>query len=107
SAWATRVLSDLREPGGLAAPAELQGFLATRLPGYMIPSAFVVLDELPRTASGKIDRKALPAPAGDDYQRAAYVAPATPTEQRVAAIWGEVLDTAGGPRGSGQLGRYD
>ncbi|TMQ05055.1 MAG: hypothetical protein E6J90_50045, partial [Deltaproteobacteria bacterium] len=56
--------------------------------------------ELPRTASGKLDRKALPAPADDAFQRGAYVAPATPTEERLAAIWRDVL-------GVEQVGRHD
>ncbi|TMQ11358.1 MAG: amino acid adenylation domain-containing protein [Deltaproteobacteria bacterium] len=79
---------------------ELQGFLAARLPGYMIPSAFVVLDELPRTASGKLDRTALPAPADDAHQRTAYVAPATPTQTLLAEIWREML-------GVDQVGVHD
>jgi len=66
-----------------------------------------VLGELPRTATGKIDRKALPAPSDDAYRRAAYAAPATPTEARIAAIWAEVLGASGPAAGSGQLGRHD
>ncbi|TMQ10650.1 MAG: amino acid adenylation domain-containing protein, partial [Deltaproteobacteria bacterium] len=80
-------------PGDVAGdvPGDLRDFIATRLPAYMIPAAFVVLDELPRTGNGKIDRKALPAPSDDAYQRAAYVAPGTPTQEMVAATWREVL----------------
>src|SRR4029079_16980001 len=64
---------------------------AARLPGYMIPSAFVVLDELPRTTTGEIDRRALPAPklAGGDV--ASYAAPRTAMEQALVEIWSEVL----------------
>jgi len=76
---------------GSAAPAELRDFIAARLPAYMIPSAFVVVDELPLTPSGKLDRKALPAPAADAHQRTAYVAPATPMQELLAEIWREVL----------------
>ena len=72
--------------------AELKQFLAQRLPDYMIPSAFVVLPSLPTTTSGKVDRKALPAP---DWTSAAaqgeFVVPWPGAEQQLAAIWSEVL----------------
>jgi amino acid adenylation domain-containing protein len=71
-------------------PAELRAWTAARLPEHMVPSAFVVLDALPRTPNGKLDRRALPEP---ELQAAAdtYVAPRTEAEERVAAIWSEVL----------------
>jgi amino acid adenylation domain-containing protein len=72
----------------------LRTFLAQRLPEHMLPSAFVLLDELPLTRSGKVDRRALPAPARG--QRPAvdggYAAPGTRTETVLASIWREVLD---------------
>jgi acyl carrier protein len=61
--------------------------LREALPLYMIPAHFVGLDALPLTAHGKVDRKALPAPA----HGAAFVAPATPTERELANIWQHVL----------------
>jgi amino acid adenylation domain-containing protein len=61
-----------------------------RLPEYMVPSAFVVLEALPVTANGKVDRGALPAP-DTPGSRGTYVAPRTPAEERMAAIWAEVL----------------
>jgi amino acid adenylation domain-containing protein len=70
---------------------DLRGFLRERLPEAMVPSAFVWVDALPRTASGKLDRRALPAPAGDADDGAAYVAPRTPLEETIAAVWREVL----------------
>jgi len=62
------------------------------LPDYMIPAHFVSLPKLPLTVNGKLDRKALPAPdleASDS--RTEHVAPRTPTESRIASIWGEAL----------------
>ena len=71
----------------------LRGFLQTRLPDYMIPSAFVVLDHLPLTPNGKLDRKALPHPVDPASQEGGSerVAPRTQAEQILAAIWREML----------------
>ncbi|HEV7763739.1 MAG TPA: amino acid adenylation domain-containing protein, partial [Thermoanaerobaculia bacterium] len=72
--------------------ADLRKFLETRLPEYMLPSAFVTLASLPMTASGKVDRKALPAP---DRLRPVlerpFEAPRDPVEERLAAIYADVL----------------
>ena len=79
-------------PGVTLPAAELRTFLAEWLPDYMIPSVFMVVAELPLSANGKIDRKALPAPdlaaqlSGTDF-----VAPRTPLEHATAALWCEVL----------------
>ncbi len=70
--------------------SEITAWIAARLPEYMVPSAVVVLDALPITANGKIDRRALPDPesiAADD----GYVAPSTDTETKLVAIWVDVL----------------
>ncbi|HKH44245.1 MAG TPA: amino acid adenylation domain-containing protein, partial [Thermoanaerobaculia bacterium] len=100
------------EPG--PAPQALAAFLAERLPGYMVPAAWVLLDRLPLTTNGKLDRAALPAPSGKVDRAAppapsgkldraalpapaergeggAYVAPRSPVEQVLAGIWEEVL----------------
>ena len=71
----------------------LRKFLRDRLPDYMVPSAFVSLHSLPQTASGKLDRRALPAPdlAPDAGQ---FVAPRTNYEVRLARIWEEVLQVS-------------
>src|SRR5262249_37665011 len=58
---------------------------------YMVPSAFVILDALPLTANGKIDRKALPAPEPDANEREACESPRTPIEEVVAGVWADVL----------------
>jgi acyl-CoA synthetase (AMP-forming)/AMP-acid ligase II/aryl carrier-like protein len=65
--------------------------LAASLPDYMVPSAFVILDELPLTPNGKLDRKALPSPEGENVQAALYVAPSNATEEAMCEVWQEVL----------------
>ncbi|MBX3328846.1 MAG: amino acid adenylation domain-containing protein [Nitrospira sp.] len=75
--------------GGASSEA-LREFLRGRLPEYMVPSVIVVLESLPRNANGKLDRRALPAPAGRDPQRT-FVAPRTDMEARFAREWAEVL----------------
>jgi acyl carrier protein len=68
----------------------LTDWLRAKLPEYMVPSAFVVLETLPLTPTGKVDRKALPAPErGADAS--AYVAPGDAVEEKLADIWQEVL----------------
>ena len=75
---------------GRADADALRDHLRATVPEYMIPGAFVTLDALPRTPTGKLDPKTLPAPeygaAGDRY-----VAPRTPVEETLAAIWADVL----------------
>jgi amino acid adenylation domain-containing protein len=72
--------------------SELRSFLKQRLPDYMVPSAFVPLQRLPLTPSGKVDRRNLPAPdqARPDLGKA-FVAPRSPVEEVLAGIWREVL----------------
>ena len=74
---------------GILDTAGLGGWLAARLPRYMIPAVFTVLDRLPLTQVGKIDRAALPAP---DVAPGPAEPPATPTEHQVAAIFAAILD---------------
>jgi acyl carrier protein len=92
---------------GYVVPAErppdstdLRSALGARLPAYMVPSAIVLLPELPRTPNGKLDRAALPPPELATGQQARYVAPRTPVEIELAAGWAQVL---GVPR----VGRTD
>jgi natural product biosynthesis luciferase-like monooxygenase protein len=71
---------------------ELREFLAARLPDYMVPSAFVALESLPRTPNGKLDREKLPAPDPKRREvRSTYVAPRTRVEQVIAEIWSKTL----------------
>jgi len=80
---------------------ELHRFLKTKLPAYMMPSAFVLLDSLPLTPNGKVDRQALPAPhQARSELEGAFVAPRTPLELRIAEIWQDML-------GADQVGVYD
>jgi hypothetical protein len=78
-----------------------QAYLKEKLPDYMLPSAFVLLDEFPMTPNGKIDRRALPDPDRSALVTSHELAsPETPTEARLAMLWGEVLGLEG-------VGRYD
>ncbi|GAA3495608.1 hypothetical protein GCM10019016_027080 [Streptomyces prasinosporus] len=64
--------------------------LAEVLPEYMVPSVFVPVDAIPLTANGKLDRRALPDP-DENADADAYIAPRTPTEERIAGIWRDLL----------------
>jgi non-ribosomal peptide synthetase component F len=80
---------------------ELRGFLKDKLPEHMMPAVFVLLDALPLTANGKIDRRALPTPNGQRPELdEAFVASHTATEELLAQIWGQVL-------GVERVGIYD
>ncbi|MDE9478575.1 amino acid adenylation domain-containing protein [Xenorhabdus bovienii] len=78
----------------------LRAHLSAVLPDYMVPAAFVRLDSFPQTPNGKLDRRALPVPAGDSFARKAYEAPQGETETALVAIWREVL-------GVEQISRHD
>jgi hypothetical protein len=91
----------LASEGALPSVNELRGFLGGKLPDYMVPAAFVVLEAYPLTPNGKIDRRALPPPDSlrPDLE-ATYVAPQSETERAIAAIWRDAL-------GLPQLGIHD
>jgi amino acid adenylation domain-containing protein/non-ribosomal peptide synthase protein (TIGR01720 family) len=72
-------------------PEGLRSALSRSLPDYMVPSAFVTLEALPLTPSGKVNRRALPAPDAAPELESRYVAPRTVVEQELARIWAEVL----------------
>ena len=81
-------------PGEPAAPAvrELRAFLGGSLPEYMVPTAFVFLDSLPLTPSGKVDRRALPAPGESRVEaEGSFVAPETVVQEMVVEVWSEIL----------------
>ncbi|WP_037583730.1 non-ribosomal peptide synthetase [Stigmatella aurantiaca] len=73
-------------------PAELRRLLKERLPDYMVPSAFVLLDALPLTPNGKLDRKALPRPGAPSLEQKGFVPPHTQTEKALAEMWCELLN---------------
>ncbi len=74
--------------------SELRSALSQELPGYMMPSYFIHLEQVPLTPNGKIDRKALPAPEVSLQSGADYVAPRTWVEVKLAQIWQDVLGLA-------------
>ncbi|MGN7877262.1 amino acid adenylation domain-containing protein, partial [Roseateles sp. 22389] len=96
------------EPGATAQPEGardtdiLREALGRALPEYMVPSAIVVLDTLPLNPSGKVDRKALPAPDLHTASTAAYEAPQGEVETAIAAVWADVLGLP-----TDQVGRRD
>ena len=74
---------------GTADPATARTKLADRLPAYMVPTAVMVIDALPLTVNGKLDKRALPAPEYQEVDH--YRAPASPTEETLAGIYAQVL----------------
>ena len=96
-----RLVAYVTTEGGLPIDASsLRQTLAQTLPEYMVPAILISLAQLPLTPNGKVDRKALPAPEAEAQRTAAYVAPATDREERLAAIWRQVL-------GLTRVGRHD
>jgi amino acid adenylation domain-containing protein len=70
---------------------ELQAYLQNTLPEYMVPALWVELDKIPLTPNGKTDKKALPDPDMNGQGLSAYIEPRNETEQKIAAIWKELL----------------
>ncbi len=81
-------------------PATLHAHLASLLPAYMVPAAFVTLEAIPLTAHGKLDRHALPAPDEQAFARSRYEPPQGEAEIELARLWQELL-------GVDQVGRHD
>jgi acyl carrier protein len=87
-----RLVAYVATPERGVTAAELRTFLKQRLPEYMIPAAFVMLEALPLTSNGKVDRRALPAPDHTDVAATrAFLAPRTPIEETLVRIWADVL----------------
>jgi len=72
--------------------SDLRRWLKQRLPDYMVPSAFVILDEIPLTTNGKLDQRALPAPDGKQFQENSFVAPRNTLELLLTKSWEKVLE---------------
>ncbi|MFL5346854.1 MAG: phosphopantetheine-binding protein, partial [Hyalangium sp.] len=80
------------QAGGEPEPAALREYLKQRLPTYMVPASFVVLAHFPMLASGKVDRKRLPAPTPARQVAASVELPRTELERRIVSIWQELLN---------------
>lgn len=84
-----KAVPQLRDP--FLAERELRAFVRERLPEYMVPSAFVLLEKLPLTPNGKIDRRALPGPESRSGDSGPFTASGTTLEKLVAETWAQVL----------------
>lgn len=71
---------------------EIKGHLGKLLPDYMIPSHFIQIEQIPLSANGKVDKKALPKPEEEQSNRNTYVAPSNEIQEIMAAVWKEVLE---------------
>jgi amino acid adenylation domain-containing protein/non-ribosomal peptide synthase protein (TIGR01720 family) len=80
--------------GARVTPSELRHHLAARLPEYLVPTGFAVLDDLPLTPNGKLDRRALPEPEAAGGRSGEIVAPRSETEQVLTRIWAQALQTS-------------
>ncbi|MEN4826672.1 non-ribosomal peptide synthase/polyketide synthase [Pseudomonas sp. P39-UII1] len=95
-----RLVAYFTANGAAPAIAELHGKLQGQLPDYMLPAAYVHVAELPLTANGKLDRRALPLPGNEALLSRAFEAPQGQVERSLAAIWAELLKVE-------QVGRHD
>ena len=97
----TRLVAYVVPSGPPPTISDLRRWLAEQLPSYMVPSAFLLLDAMPLTPTGKVDRRTLPDPGNTrPALDTPFVAPRTPLESRLAQIWADVLGLA-------QIGVHD
>ncbi len=96
--WRERLVAYVAGRGAEVAAAALRAHLASRLPAHMLPQGYVWLAALPRTASGKLDRRALPEPVWREAE--GFEAPQGAVEELLAALWAELL-------GRDRVGRHD
>ena len=89
--WPSRASPPTRQSG----PSSLRGWLASRLPAYMVPHHIVFLHALPLGPTGKIDVKALPPPHALDAERQNAAPPRNDTERRLLLIWSDLLELPG------------
>ena len=88
---------------GALAPISLRKHLRARLPEYMIPQYFLLVDEIPLTPNGKVDRRRLPTPVVTESRIGRHEAPSDPVEATIAEIWTKLIDPA---RPIGRLDKF-
>src|SRR5262249_36772964 len=79
------------KPDAQVSPAAVRELLQGKIPAYMVPGAFILVDALPLTPSGKIDRQALPEPEAAPGEAATGEGPRGPLEERLAGVWADLL----------------
>lgn len=86
-----RLIAYVAAPGDRPTPTDLRAALEAELPDYLVPAAFVVLDEIPLSVNGKVDRRALPEPDSEALAVNGFVAPAAGVQAAVAELWAAAL----------------
>lgn len=89
--WKGYANNPLQKESELKLLSELRNFLQNMLPHYMLPAFYVLLETLPRTPNGKVDRQALQSPSQENFISRSFVYPRTPTEETIKKIWVDVL----------------
>ncbi len=92
--WDAYATNPLQQKLAASLVPQVRAWLGSKLPEYMTPAAFVLLDAMPLSSNGKVNRRALPQPEYAREESAAYVAPRNAVEQTLTEIWSEVLHVA-------------